>query len=328
MRRLFFSLLVVSSCNRPASTTATTSPPPTASSATTEVSNTEEDPLQPLLEALPREVQAHEATMAHPGYRALLAPVEDILQQRFSGIPPDQVQLQIVPLLGQARTVLLFSPEKKARPILAAFDEQRSLAWFKDRPIHDLDPGISQFALCPGPEGEVFLVFHDPPTGMIAARRWDSTGGLLADFQLGVAGTIDHLAALYWPERGWLIAFSVGGTVKVQFLEERGRLAWGNEGRTLATNVLSGPIHLVLDTPVSTHVVWPGVGSTGRHYFDLRIDMEGRPLWKIPVDLGDASEQGIPRLERTSMAQIRAYLPGKSNKYIVDITAEGRVLIQ
>lgn len=329
MRRAILLLLVVAGCNRPTSTTLSPAPSTSASAgSTTETAPQEADPLQPLLGALPRETQAHEATTAHAGYQALLAPVADLLQQRFVGVPPERVLLQTVPLLGQARAVLVYSPDSKARPAIVAFDEQRSLAWFKERPVHDLDPSIARFALCPGPNGDVFLVFHDPPTGTVAARRWDQAGGILADFQLGRASEIDSLAALYWPERGWLVAYSTGGVLKTQFLEERGRLAWGSDGQTLAPNALPGPVRLALDTPVSAHVLWPGTGSTGRHFLDLRIDFEGRALWRAPVDLGDAADQGTPRLERTSLAQLRAHLPGKSAPYTVDVTAEGRVLIQ
>lgn len=325
MRRALF-LLLLAGCNRPAP-----SPTPVASASATaaEAPTAPADPLRDLLEPLRREVQTQEATLEHPGYQALLEPVADLLRERFPGVAPGRIFLQAIPLLGSGRAVLVYSPDSKARPAIAAFDEQRTLAWFKERPVHDLDPSIARFALCPGPNGEVFLVFHDPPTGSIAGRRWDQTGGILADFRLGQASQIDGLAALYWPDRGWLVAHSTGGAVRVQHLEERGRLAWGSEGRTLALHgAQTGPLRLALDTEVSAHVLWPGTGSTGRHHLDLRIDFEGNPLWRAPVDLGDASEQGAPRLERTAMAQLRAHLPGKAGPYIVDISAEGRVLIQ
>jgi hypothetical protein len=315
------SALQTASSATPVSSPAPSAPlaPPTAGAPP--------DPLQELALPLHPEVQALETSTAHPGYQALLAPISDLIQQRFPGV--STLSLQVVPLRGLARALLLHDPASKARPLLVAFDEQRNLAWFKERPIHDLDPSIARMALCPGPDGDLFLVFHDPPTGIVAARRWDQGGGILADFRLGHAEQLDGLAALYWPERGWLVAHSSAGAVKVQLLEERGRLAWGRDGKVLTpSGALPGPLRLALDTEVSAHVLWPGAGATGRHHLASRIDFEGSPLWRAPVDLGDADDHQPPRIERSGHALIHAELTGKSGPYAVDISAEGRVLIR
>lgn len=338
MRTAILAALTLAACNRPASlsstaTSATASaspapPEPVASAASSATLGAPGGALDDVLGARPREAQAHEATLAHPGYRALLAPVMDMVAARFEGVPDEQVRLQVVPIQGEARAVFAFAPGSKARPLLMAFDEQRSMSWFKERPIHDLDPSIASFALCPGPAGELLLIFHDPPTGSLGARRWDQGGGLLADFRLGMLDRIDSLGALYWPERGWLIAYGFAGSLKGQLFSERGKLTWGSDGKILATGVQPGPLRLLLDTAVSSVIVWPGSGSTGRHHLATRVDLDGQPLWRTPVDLGDAADSGAPSLTRIAIGTTRAHLPGKTAPYTVDITPEGRVLIQ
>lgn len=332
---LLVALVTLAGCSRPASLSTTTaasasaSPPaapapPAASSAASPGGS-----LDDLLGSLPREAPAHEATLAHEGYRELLGPVIDLVRGRFAKTPDEQVRLQAVPVQGEARAIFAYAPGGQGRPLLMTFSGQHSLGWFKERPVDDLDPGMSLFALCPGPGGDLLLFFHDPPTGSLAARRWDQAGGLLADFRLDTAEHLDALGALYWPERGWLVAYAGGGSLKAQLFSERTKLAWGREGRVLAqSGVQAGQVRLILDTAVSALLVWPGQGSTGRHHLALRVDVEGNPLWRAPVDLGDADEAGAPRLSRISIGTIRAQLPGKTAPYTVDITAEGRVLIQ
>jgi hypothetical protein len=91
---------------------------------------------------------------------------------------------------------------------------------------------------------------------------------------------------------------------------------------------LPGPLRLALDTEVSAHVLWSGAGATGRHHLASRIDFEGSPLWRAPVDLSDADDHQPPRIKRSGHALIHADLTGKSGPYAVDVSAEGRVLIQ
>jgi hypothetical protein len=327
------SFLTLLACNRPATSTSSPEPvasaSPAASASSASGGPAPADPLRDLLRRLPLYEQPREATLAHEGYQALLASVLDVVRRRFDGIPEEQVKLQVIPLLSDARAVLLHAPGHGARPLIVALDAQRSMLWIKERVIDDLSPDISAVALCPGPDGELILFFHDPPTGLLGARRWMSSGGILADFQVASSLPPDALGALYWPGRGWVVATTSNGTVRAQLLGEDGKARWGAEGRRIAQeSALPGPLRLALDTEVSVHLLWPGKGLTGRHHLAMRLDFEGVPLWRAPVDLGDAAEGPDPgRVERVENGLVRAHLAGRVAPYTVEVTAEGKVRI-
>ncbi len=278
------------------------------------------------LPALPSGACALRTTAAQAPYGALLEPVRDAVKQRFAGVADADLRLQVAPLPGDGRAVLIDGAG--GRPLMVGFDRQGQVSWLKERVIHDLDPTLGRLRLCAGGGGDLVLVFHDPPTHSLAARRWDAGGGLLADFRLGDVEHPDALEVVPWPAYGWLVVTSTGGSLRAQMLTYKGALPWGIAGRTLdARGVLAGPVHVALDTDVSALLVWPGPGATGRHFRASRIDLDGRDLWKTPIDLGDAAE-GPVELRRTGTGEVRAELYGKSGQYTVNVTADGRVLIQ
>lgn len=280
----------------------------------------------PALVPLAPEASAERATLGHDGYRALLAPVLDAVHRRFRGVPDAELRVQAVALPADGRAVLVEGAG--GRPVMTGFDAQGRVSWFKERVVDDLDPALGGLTLSAGAKGDIVLVFHDPPTGSLAARRWDAAGGLLADFKLLDVERVDAVAALPWPGHGWLVAASGGGSLRVQLLAFRGGLPWGAAGRQLnAAGVMPGPLAIALDTDVSALVLWPGPGATGRHQRASRLDLDGRDLWKTPADLGDAGD-GAPGVARTGVGEVRADLHGKSGPYTVNLTADGRVLIQ
>jgi hypothetical protein len=319
------------------------------------------DPYQEASTAPSLFAEAQRLTLAHPGYVELLAGVREQIDERFPGAAPSSIELQIAPLPDAQRAVLVHRRGQRQRPILFVFDSDRQVVWSRERPLAGLDAGIEEVALCPGPNGEVLLFWYDTPTRLVAARRLEKGGRLLADFKLVAIEAVEALTALYWPERGWLVATSGQGAVRAQLLTEQGKLPWGNDGQHLAQKgALRGPISVALDTAMSAVVVWPGASEPvgGRppapDYQAMRVDVAGVLLWRSPLGLGPAPPAGqAPRavLERLSNGVVRVDLaraapiapsaaaaptapaaPSGSAPavvpYSVEVTAEGKVLVR
>ena len=172
------------------------------------------------------------------------------------------------------------------------------------------------------------LAFYDPPTGMVAARHWDKLGYLLADFRLTTADHLDGIAALFWPEHGWVVVFTGNGQLRAQLLGEQGGHPWGSEGRVLASSGVSAPRpRLVLDTTLSVVSLWQGTTEGQARTLAQRIDAEGHVLWKSPAEVGEA---GFVEAERLQNAEVGVMLrkAGATKPYGILLDAEGVVRLR
>lgn len=280
-------------------------------------------------------VEAPRYTLAHPGFRALLEPAMPQIEPRFAGIAPADVEVQVTSLPGSRRALLVGRPAPGPRPLLYVFDAQGTMLWGRERPLGSVDPSVSRFALCPGPEGDLMVFWYDPPTQLLAARRWDGDGWLLADFSLLAAEGVTELSALHWPGHGWLAITAGKGTVRAQMFSDDARRPWGPEGRTIApSDALEQPVAVALDTELSAVVVWVSTrvlpsGTTLPVYRARRVDVEGHVLGRADIELGEAATPAArPSIERVGPGEVRVGLRRAAGPYEVVVDAEGHVRLR
>jgi hypothetical protein len=269
-----------------------------------------------------------------------LAPHEATVQAAFGAKPVD---VQRVPLAGERRAFLLTSTgEGEAKQMVIVVDASRNVVWARERPLAGPRPTVRHVALAAGPNGELFASWFDLPSQTVAARRWTSEGGLLADFRIMDADGVDALSALYWPGRGWVVAASRLGAARAQMLGERGNLAWGAGGRTVSPGWrAAAPMGMALDDG-GLVIVQPGYAANGLakdvpdRFFATRLDGEGQPTWPAAVELGEAPKQGKAPFPKPFVAPseggVTATLARGTTdapvRYEVEITSAGRVVLR
>jgi hypothetical protein len=259
---------------------------------------------------------------------------QESLEGHF-GITKPPFDVQTVPLAGEREGRLVLASGADRNPFVLVTDRDGALLWTKDRPLAGILPGNRELALTTAPEGGVALVWFDVPTRMVALRRWDWQGGILADFQLLAIGPCDAVSAMYWPRVGWLAAAAQLGAARLQRLAESSRLVWGSEGRSLPwASKPDQAVAMALDTDDSAILVQigyaagPGGKTTPGHVLAYRVDAEGDALWPRPIDLGPTPN--LPRgarlaASRASPGVVRIASAQDGVKWSIDVAFDGTV---
>lgn len=328
------------SCERkrsfaPSAVASVDPPAPSATASARAVANVSPELSSPLAD--PPRVRVRVADDAR-----VLRPHAAVVDAHFGG--PRALELQMVGLAGDRRAVLVSAAEGDARSMLLVVDGRNNLLWSRERPLAGMRPGVRQVALCAGPDGEALAVWHDTDSSVVAARRWAADGGLLADFTVMDADGCDAIAALYWPQHGWVIVASRQGSARAQLLGERGQRAWGNVGRSVAPGFRGpAPIGLALDGEDGVVVVQPGYAANGLtrdvadRWFATRLDDGGRATWSAPIDLGEAPRPGRAPLPKPQLSFVEdgvvavTLARGTTDApiaYEIELTARGQVRVR
>ena len=266
----------------------------------------------------------------------MLAEVREQIEATFAGVPPDAIALQIT-RVGEGRAVLVSAmpkqPDAADAPgmLLFLFDAQNRLVWSKDRPLAGLRH-VAHASLASGPDGELFVTFFEPVAHALGARRWNPTGGLLADFHLATLERCDSLDALYWPAQGWVIAYDFNGRPRVQRLSENGKLAWGAEGRSLLPSLtvpFASPVSLILDNDESVlGITLAPNANAAPSFVALRLDARGNPQWKAPITLFEGPAGARPSLPKVELTRPRKGLVRATlAAHEVEIESDGEVTV-
>jgi hypothetical protein len=292
-----------------------------------------ETPRRPLEAAEPRRT-----TLRRLEDDRTLRPHGELLRAHFGGSIPAPIEIQVTPVGGERRAILVTGGAVDRRPFLFVLDAEDRVVWTKERPLAGIAPGVREIVVLPGPDGQVAISWFDVPTKLVALRVWDATGGILADFQLFSIESGDTLSALYWPGRGFLVvAAEARGAARAQLLDESGRLAWGQGGKALPWVSRAGaPVAIAVDTESSVVLVQVGdavkapAGDPG-HALAGRYDARGAALWDRPIDLGPVTPQAgghaalRPSVTRASDGVVRVSIPSGGSRRALEINAVGVV---
>lgn len=281
----------------------------------------------------PPGTEARRGVVEKPEDDRLLAPHRDVIRAHFGDAGP--LALQVAPVSGGRAALLLTRAKGEAKPLVLLVDAAGNVLWAKERPLAGTRPLVTEIAIAGGPNGEVVIAWFDTPTHVLAARKWEAGGGLLADFSLLEMETCDALSSLYWPGQGWLVVASTLGAGRAQLLAERGARAWGREGKVVMTGWrAAAPASLVLDTETSVLLVYPGYApaTTTDRYLASRWSSAGEPAWRVPLELGEMPRGAAPpraTAERVEAGRVRVTLakgtPSATERYAVNVTATGAV---
>ncbi len=296
-------------------------PPPPAATASASTSGAASAPPanEPLL--LPRRFVARAIEDSE-----LLRPHAETLHTQL-GAAPGPLDVMAAP--GEDGRVILLVQRQgpQPTPIVLVADARRALAWKKERPLAGTSRGGHHASVAGGPRGDVVIAWCDEGSGALAARRWEASGGLLADYQLLPSATCDSLSSLYWPGHGWVVVASLLGRGRAQLLGDNGELRWGREGLAIGTGFRAATPHtLTPDTDRSLLVFGYGyaeLGAGGRAVA-WRVSDDGRALFR--VELGEAPGGAtLPFIDATRLEAglVRAHFAGQR----VDVTSDGQVRV-
>ena len=282
--------------------------------------------------ASPAPAEARRLTLARLAEDRVLAAHEAVIRDHFGGTVPAPIEVQIAPLGGDRRAVLLYGPPRQRSPLLLVLDARGALLWTKEKPLAGTRQVVTEMAVTPGPKGEVALLWCDIPTQLVALRKWAWDGTVLADFEVAEVDVCEALSAIYWETRGWIAVASQHGAAKVQLLDERGKRAFGPRGIELPWSARpSAPAAIAVDSETSAMIFQVGdFARTGGaalpdRVLAMRYDTLGTALWERAIDLG-AAPLGTSgdRIQTTlrSPGEVRVSL-GK--KLVVNITSAGSI---
>jgi hypothetical protein len=260
----------------------------------------------------------------------------DALFEHFGKTLPSPLEVQTIDLPAGRRAMLVMGPPSARDPLVLAVDAHGTRPWIKEHPVAGIFPGLRELALVRGAEGGVSLALHEPQSHVVALRQWHADGGVLADYQLFTADTCDALAALFWPGHGTVVAASDGHAARAQLLTGEGQNAWGPSGLRLPWTPAAGaPIALAADTETTLIVLQtgtpdnPGDDRGPPAVLAMRYGPRGTALWPAPVAVGRSSGPASARIVATPVAvgTLRVELPGTPGKLLVELSAEGRVVV-
>lgn len=306
-------------------------PPPPAPGAGPPSASTAADPAPPTPDAdgapagdalaLPRRFVAQKLEDS-----GLLRPHAETLRAQF-GASPGPLGVMAAPGTD-GRVILLVQREgPRPTPIVLVADAHRTLLWTKERPLAGTSRGGRHASVAGGPRGDVVITWCDEGSGALAARKWEASGGLMADYQLLPSATCDSLSSLYWPGHGWVVAASLLGRGRAQLLGENGELRWGREGLALGAGARAPTPHtLAPDTERSLLVFGYGHAELGAgdRAVAWRVSSDGRALFR--VELGEAPHGAtLPFIdaERVEPGVVRAHFAGQR----VEVTSDGQVRV-
>ncbi|APR75189.1 Hypothetical protein A7982_00535 [Minicystis rosea] len=276
--------------------------------------------------------EARRLTLARLADDRSLAQHEGVIREHFGGTVPAPLEVQITPLGGDRRAVLLYGPPRQRSPLLLVLDARGALLWTKEKPLAGTRQVVTEMAVTPGPKGEVALLWCDIPTQLVALRKWAWDGTVLADFEVAEVEVCEALSAIYWETRGWIAVASQHGAAKVQLLDERGKRAFGPRGIELPWSARpSAPAAIAVDSDTSAMIfqvgdfVREGGAATPDRVLAMRYDTLGAALWERAIDLG-AAPAGVAgeRIQtvRRAPGEVRVSM-GK--KLAVNITSAGSI---
>src|SRR5262249_10980711 len=155
-----------------------------------------------------------------------LVPHEALLRGHFDGALPSPLEIQVAALPGDRRATLATGEPRRRNPFLLVTTAKGDLLWTKERPLAGTRQVVTEMVVCPGPHGEVALLWCDIPTQVVGLRKWAADGRVLADFQVLEVDVCEALSALYWPGHGWVAVASQHGAAHAQLLDEVGKRTW------------------------------------------------------------------------------------------------------
>lgn len=261
-----------------------------------------------------------------PEDSGLLRPHAETLRAQF-GPTPGPLDVMAAPGTDGRVLLLVGSRSSESPPIVLVTDARRSLLWKKERPLAGTRRGGRHASIAGGPRGDVLITWCDEGSGALAARKWEASGGLMADYQLLPSAGCDALSSLYWPGEGWVVVASLLGVGRAQLLGENGALRWGREGASVGRGFRAPtPQTLIPDTARSVIVLGYGYAELGGgdRVVAWRMSLEGQPLFR--VELGEAPSGGaLPFVdaERVEPGVVRATW-GRER---VELTSAGQVRV-
>lgn len=222
---------------------------------------------------------------------ALAANAKD-LRAHFGDRLPPALAVQSVALTERSARALVVSDATKgaaeSAPLVLVVDgPAHRLRWTKERPTAGIVAPVGPFAVASGPRGRVVLAICDPPTRRVALRLWDADGSPFADFDVMDVEDCTTLAALYWPERGWLVVATRPGQTRAQLVSEEGQLRW-QRGTDLGARSRTGAaVALAQDGDVWELVQAGAAPDTARADQAYAFRYDGKPTeLHPPVPLG------------------------------------------
>jgi hypothetical protein len=220
---------------------------------------------------------------------ALLVRHEARVHAQFGTAPAFPLSFQAVAVDGAKVAVLLQATRGEARPLVWLLDSHGEVVWSKTHPNGGVNPGASELALAPGPDGHVCVGWCNGSTSSIAFRRWADDGGSFADYDALHVDECDALSVLYWPRRGWVLGVAASSGATLELLDENGERKWGSDGVSLPwTWNGTAPVSFALDTLDSLMMFRLGrTGGAGssEYVFASRWSPDGRPMWPGPLSL-------------------------------------------
>jgi hypothetical protein len=203
--------------------------------------------------------------------------------------------------------------------------------------------------------GHILLAWYDTTPRGLHTRLFDSQGKVVWTEQVAALPWSDEVQErdelqrinlLFWPRRGWVVAYSTFHRAVVQLLDAQGQKRW-KEGVNLVSKPNDdNPISLIQDSPNSILVLWYEHGfmnkpPTKSAFRAQRIDAQGGLLWPESVVVGEAPDFAMttPREIKLVLlpdSQVRADLyrgiAGDAVRQITEyqavINAQGQVQIE
>lgn len=326
--------LGVTACKRSSGPPAPAASAPDPSAGTTDLPVASAPPpgLAAASDEPPFTGEAARGRLRGAGTDPVLSPHAKLIEQHFGGAGRS-LAFQTTPLSEGRRLVLLYEETGAPDPLLLDIDAKRALVWEKSRPLAGIGASSDRMAITGGPGGNVVFFFYDAPTHLVGMRVWDSAGGILMDAEVMTAARCDALSALYWQDRGFIVAAASPDSVRVELVGIEGRNRWGGREMALARWRATAPASLMADTndsfmlfQVGYLAATPGAESPD-HLFAMRYDAAGLPLWPGPLDTGRLpgrveAAADRPRLSRPDTGIVRAELPG--THFSVQVTSMGK----
>src|SRR5579884_55597 len=160
------------------------------------------------------------------------------------------------------------------------------LAWTKPRPTAGILPPVRHLTIAPGPEGGVVVFGWVAALRTVAARMWADDANPFGDFGLFAAEACDALSAAALRGGGWVVACATSAGTRAQRLRQDITVAWGAAGAPIGAPSAVGPATLVADSSSTFVLVQRAAAVGGDRLLAFRYDLQARPLWGAPVDLG------------------------------------------
>ncbi len=214
----------------------------------------------------------------------LLRPHLRVLGDHFGGEGDEPFAVQSFDA-GAERTLLLVSRMDEQDPILLVVDHGR-LAWSASLPQASAPEAYAHVALAPRPDRGVAVFGYVAASHALSARMWGADGASLGDVRVASMPACDGLSVAYAPGLGWIAVCSGASSGRAQWLRDDGRAAWGEQGAEVGEAGAVGPMTVVAAARGAWVLVQAAQRADAQHVLAFRYDMEPRPLWATPADLG------------------------------------------